>query len=691
MGYRNSDDRDGIRNRGSDSEAAPLTADDARRQYENAMKGGGLQNISVQKDKDGNSRVLGFKIPKELLPAVETVLPNAILWLQRTGSKFSYDKALWLANKVKFKDQKAQAIAKAAEFGVRWGLIGIKPITDAVSNSKTYARERKELFKEFKPVIDATGVDYKTNEVIRNAFDELHDDMVTNMKLLAADALTLAPIIYVGVRDQKAQAQKRKSAPTHGGDIAEQVRAEIDAINTENKYRIERDRQLTEARNQFVAEQAGKLHGPDGKPLDAEALGEWFDRKFEERERERRYRERYQDGRTSDDQESKKKGDITGEQLSILGLSLGSQIIKTNIRDAANRRSKSINAWKMIQHLKEEMDEQTSTRSDKRDGYDSRSADDIHISTANGGRLGLKDYIIEVFQQHERDRLRTASKTDAETLQKLNPLGPALIERLDPIVDAIAQHICDGRLNPYALVNLIGDNKVIIHKPNGARSFAVEEDVHKMIDSLLAVMSTREAIKPEEFFANFADPALIQGTLRNNLQAMQGQEKTFFVALFPDEILEQAGMKKKDIIAHRKEAHRFMYNVMTAAVVSVAAMDTEALKKVGLSEKEIGAVQALAEKIEAGDEQAIKTAVDGRDKTALAAIRTAGLNEQVHGIGDGANFWTKMIDKARTVPQMIADRKKQHEEAEKQEPPPPSARERESHRRDTANEAEVGV
>jgi hypothetical protein len=624
---------------------ALTTADDARKQFENALKGGGLQSIAVQKD----GTILGFKVPKELLPAVETVLPNAITWLQRTGSQFSYDKALQLT--------KSRRAATVAEQGIRWGLIGIKPITDAIQNTRMYARQRKALFKEFAPVIEATGVNYQSNEVIRNAFDELHGDMVANMKLLSADLLTLAPMIYVGVQDQRAAKSKRGKEPD---SVSESVKTKIDTFKKASQQQIEYERALAAEKRNFIAQEKGKLTGLDGQHLNEKELGEWFDRTVNSHESEiSRHR---RDHRDRDDHEGNKKSDFSGEQLSILGLSLGSQIIKTNIRDSTARRSKNVNAWKMIKHLREEVEAQA-PQGQGEDGYDSgaRNADNMYISTKNG-RLKLKEYIIEIFQQHERDRLPANSKEGAEERQKLNPLGPALIERLIPTVDIIAEYIAEGRLDTYALVNLVGENKVVIHKQNGARSFAREDEVQKTIDNLLAVMGTHEAIKPEEFFANFADPALIQRTLKNNLQTMQGKEKAFFIALFPDAILEKAGMQKKEIIAQRKEAHRIFYDIAAASTVNIAKKDIATLKKLGLSEKEIAHVQALAEKVEAGDEKAIKSAVDGRDKTLISAIRTVGLNEQVTKTGDGSGFWAKMIEKARSLPELLAERKKTAEE-----------------------------
>ena len=75
----------------------------------------------------------------------------------------------------------------------------------------------------------------------------------------------------------------------------------------------------------------------------------------------------------------------------------------------------------------------------------------------------------------------------------------------------------------------------------------------------------------------------------------------------------------------------------------------EELKKLGVTEQESGAINALAQKVESGDLKAIKIAVDGRDKDLVDAVRTAGLLEQVKGGAKGAGFWTERVKEMGAV------------------------------------------
>ena len=285
--------------------------------------------------------------------------------------------------------------------------------------------------------------------------------------------------------------------------------------------------------------------------------------------------------------------------------------------------------------------------------FTTKSPEDITI-TGIGNRendsFNLKEYIVEVFQQHERDREPNRNFYDAKTGKAIDPLKGTMLTNLMPAVDIIAEHIADGTLSGDALYKLVGENKVIQHSASGARVFAKEDQVRKVIEEeLTSVLGTREVIKIEEFMAKFADPALIQDTLKKNLESMQGMEKSLFASLFPDDILVQAGMKKQDIFAARKEAHEHAYDFVAATVMHLSKKSEEELKKLGVTEQESGAINALAQKVESGDLKAIKIAVDGRDKDLVDAVRTAGLLEQVKGGAKGAGFWTERVKEMGAV------------------------------------------
>jgi len=617
------ENRDGRSWREKDSGGHVRTLEDADALLRNAQyAGSGLPNIAMGIDeKTGKSQVLGFTVSRNVATIFRTLIANVVPWLSRSGGETAYNFAYRIAGK----RPNAALIAKAAESAIRWGIVGASPIVNLIYASRLHSRDRKALFEEFAPVMAATKANYKNNEVIRVAFDELHEDIMMDLKLIAADIPTLVPQILAGIDDQKKFYEKKKHTSTIASTLTQSISERKSALDQEIKERHEL--------REYLKEQAKK------QGIDEELVMDAFHDELEAR-RNAHHVQR-EDADENDIQKQKK-------QWLVLGGSLVSEVLKDNIHERSDKRRNKANAWKMIQHLKRELEEQRGKGGDQYAGVSARSADEIMIDD-----MSLKNYVVDIFQQHERNRAKLNGEKIAQS-DSLNPLGPALVEHMQPAIDLIAEYIADGRLDPDALVTLVGENKIVIHQKSGARSFAKVEDVRKTLDELLAVMSTREAIKPEEFFADFADPALIQNTLKQNIQSMQGMEKAFFVSLFPNDILEQAGMSKKEINAERKRAHKNIYDIAAASVLDIAKKDGEQLKKLGLSDPVIVAVSELAQSVEAGDRQALERAVDGQDKKAiLGAIRTVGLHEQTSRVEDGENYWIQRVKEAPTAKKII--------------------------------------
>ncbi|MDX2113686.1 MAG: hypothetical protein SFW63_08160 [Alphaproteobacteria bacterium] len=256
---------------------------------------------------------------------------------------------------------------------------------------------------------------------------------------------------------------------------------------------------------------------------------------------------------------------------------------------------------------------------------------------SNGGSDVSADRVIEIFQQNERDHGRPV-------------IGRKLLPQLEPLAQQIADVISDGRLNPLALIRLVGDNKVVIHGRDGSRRFAKPQQVEALIDEQLKTLSSRELMSAEEFFANFADPKLVEVTLKKNLSELKGLDKALFASLFPDDILERAGIKRHEREELRSKFHREMYAVVAAAVLDYAKKDPEQLKKAGLSDEEVATLQQAAEQIEANGLNAAKQIVDGKDKSVISAVRTAVLGDQM---ATGENRWTERVSAGRNLAKQL--------------------------------------
>ena len=301
--------------------------------------------------------------------------------------------------------------------------------------------------------------------------------------------------------------------------------------------------------------------------------------------------------------------------------------------------------------------------------YQEKKPEDIMIPSIDdrdSRSMNLKDYIVELFQQHERDRNPGRDFCNKKTGEVIDPLRGAMLDKLMPVVDIIANNIANGTISANALYKLVGENKVIEHKASGARVFVKEETLINTIENELApVLGTRERVKMEEFMAKFANPALVQQTLKDNLASMKGVERALFASLFPDDILEQAGLKKKDINEVRKQAHKLSADFVAASVAHFSNKKPEELKKIGLTDDEIDAIHSMADHIEHGDVDALRLCVNGHNKDVVDAVRTAGMLEQIAAPNKGAGFWTERVKEMSKVRSSMQKKKAEMDEESK--------------------------
>lgn len=639
-------------------------AEEMKRRYEelkeqNLSK---LKNIDFDVDENGEASYLGMPISKDMKPVLETALNGVKPFIIGYSDNVS-QLASRAARGLGFTKSHA-AVGLVAENIFRWGVVGTEQIMAGIKASNKYSHERRDLFVKLSPVMQATGANMHNNEIIKAAYDEIHHDWVSDMKKLVADIPSMVPTIYSAWQDQVASGKRRKAISKHqentANSVDEVIAEHTKAIKEQLAQSQETERLIRDAKAKYAAEHQGSA--------DYDALMANFDDRIAPGIRNREDA-RWEARHSPEDREhfvaAKDQADSTG--LLMAGGTIGSiisQVWKRGIEKTAEARKKRVKAWKLIEHMKTELDAVCGDKRTQKSEYDdcdknftSKSPEDITISgkgNRDGETLNLKDAIIEVFQQHERDREPDRNFYNSKTNKAIDPLKGTMLNNLMPAVEIIAEHMADGTLSADALYKLVGENKVIKHSASGARVFAKADMVRKIIDEELSpVLGTREVMKIEEFTAKFADPALIQGTLKKNLESMKGVEKSLFASLFPDDILIQAGMKKKEIIAARKEAHSYAYDFVAATVIHLSKKSEEELKKMGVTAEETASINALSQKVEAGDMKAIKIAVDGRDKNVIDAVRTAGMLEQVKGGQSGAAFWTDRVKEMSAVHETI--------------------------------------
>lgn len=647
---------------GSEPIHVPKNAEEARQQYEDLKHKNlsALRNIEFETDEKGQTTYLGMPVSPEMKPLVELAVDSAKPLLIGQSEKI-YNGASSLAKRIGF-SKSHSTVGSIVENSFRWGIVGAVQILDTIRASNKYARERKDLFTTLTPVMQHTGATLHNNEVIKVAYDDIHANWVSEMKKVMADIPSLLPAGVVALEEQVASSKRRK---IRHDDAAHAAKSEGASIIEANRDRARRWLEHDRATDAELATELKRIQGlPAGEERDIAMHSYEASRDAIHDSRRNRWHEDH-----SPAQEPEAKKEKTGNTydkfmyIAAPFASLFSQKIKSNINEEIQNRKKRVRAWKMIEQLKVDLESQCGEkRFSDRDSFEAcerefraKSPDDISVTgmgKRDGEQINLREFIVELFQQHERDREPNRNFYDKKSGKAIDPLKGNMLANLMPAVDIIAENLANGTIAPDALYKLVGENKVIQHSASGARVFVKEAELRKYIDKELApVLGTREVTKPEEFMAKFANPALVEDTLKKNLASMQGLEKAIFASLFPDDILEHAGVKKKEILELRRRAHEHAYDFVAASVMYLSKKSPEELKALGVSEKEGATISSMAQRLEDGDMKALKVAVDGHDKEVIDAVRTAGLLEQVKDGGkDGdRKFWTERVKEMSTV------------------------------------------
>jgi len=621
------------------------------RQIDNNLRDAASTVASTTKDKDGTERFWGFKVSKTAAFAINSLYDNVILPFTREGSKQIYNGVLQIAEKSEHTSGRAHAIASGVALAARIAAVVAKPTAEFISINREHYGERAELYDKVSTAIVGTPADYSNNEVIKTAFDKVHDQW-------SRDVIRKVPdLIKVGIQSGMPYSEHQLDMAKKPGAIKAAAAAatgstdpKLPVVDTAKEDLHKRVKQM-------------KTDGVDQSLIDMEV---------EEFKRTRGMGPK---------EEDKQFGVLTPNLSGALGFS--AEIAKVAVDEyTAGTGAKKDNAWERIQLLKAYMNEQPAGQDPSR----------IRV---NG--VPLKKFIVEIFQQNEIDRGR-------------GRMGEALVDQLMPAVDKIADQIANTTLDANALVHLVGDHKIILHE-GAARIFANAEKVDEAIASVRGVNTSKERVNIQEFFSNFADPALARDVVKKNVETLQGPEKAVFASIFPDELLTQAGLSKDAITALRKEAHDSMYDVVAANTIELAQVAPDQLRELGLNKAEIAAIQELGKEIKHGDIEAVKTAVDGADRTVISAIRTAALHQQVANKEEGAKVWTSMVQKGASIhekiengalkqeekPKSFAERERKHDHpkgehaAHQKTSPNMSASEKELHRRTHGAEPHEGI
>lgn len=204
----------------------------------------------------------------------------------------------------------------------------------------------------------------------------------------------------------------------------------------------------------------------------------------------------------------------------------------------------------------------------------------LDLAQSSVGRFSGKE-ILDIFAQHQED---IGGATINERTRGLQDLEDAC--------EIIAQEL-NGGLDPMALVSLVGERKVLSPKLGVASPEEVRESLRQVTRALERV----EQVDVDEFLTGS-----VFGTkddFKAVLGSLKGEDRTFFAALFPDDVLKEAGgLKTKEIEQLKEDGSKHFEVQLLEVVADIAAAPVEQLQEWGMTAREAQQVQALGNQID---------------------------------------------------------------------------------------------
>ncbi|MDE3060447.1 MAG: hypothetical protein KGJ06_05500, partial [Pseudomonadota bacterium] len=231
----------------------------------------------------------------------------------------------------------------------------------------------------------------------------------------------------------------------------------------------------------------------------------------------------------------------------------------------------------------------------------------------------FKNKVREIIQRHEIE------------MKRGEITGAGNLKALGEVSQVIAEALADGTIDAYALVELVG---------HGRKAILDVDGVKNKIVSLRDKLGACVAPDPKEFYDHFDSPEVMKDALKKHLEEMKGIERACFASLFSDAVLKAAGMGQEDIIAARKQAHQHMYTLVSDSMRDLAQKSKDELIKLQVREEDIDTLIQIADRIEAGDKQALKNLVDGRGRVLLQNILGVAALQELQG---DKNAWTDRV------------------------------------------------
>lgn len=265
---------------------------------------------------------------------------------------------------------------------------------------------------------------------------------------------------------------------------------------------------------------------------------------------------------------------------------IGTSLLSEGLKDTAAKKGRQVKTKKcsldMISHLAKQVDQNPG----------------VETIDTMGGREGveIKKYIKDIFNQHQRDMGQPE-------------IGKRNAERLEYACEEIARAIQAGKLHPKALVNLVGERKIVkaIDKSNPDHiEISSRADIDKALLEQTRRMPAKFSIDTDDFFAQ---SPLTEDDVKSLLGTLKDKERDFFITLMPTEIVRKAGLSEKEDNEARQRIHQDFGKMLRTALLDIASSDDKELKDAGFSRDDISNMRKWADKARENPQTSLVAAV----------------------------------------------------------------------------------
>lgn len=399
------------------------------------------------------------------------------------------------------------------------------------------------------------------------------------------------------------------------------------------------------------------------------------------------------------------KGDEIGKMAAGLAAGLGSEFVTQKLIGKGQNKYNQPIALDRILHLRRKLEESKDNPPEQVPG----------IATEKGGTKdsGYVQYVHEIFQQHQKDSNRPEiGDRFTEHLDKarwddtaIQQLPDEELTAYEYAVKTIAKRIKDGRMDAITLISLVGDKQKKIVRDDG-RSFGpsgsgkdeakVKEVIRKLIDDHSMMLHAGQKQSDDEINDKLGNFIFSVDDLRKALdsQNVDARERAFLFTVFSDvvgndeKLCQMIGISNtrcKELRSECKDNYNFTIDGAVLVLAETLENNPDILSKLKLTDKEKQLITSLAERVKADGKNVIDLTENREEikslETVVANATMALGKDPTVKDESGKMLWTRIVEKAQTIPQIIKDHKAGAL----------SASERETRRRGAAPEMEVGV